>query len=184
MEKTVSQVQQNITAFASTHPITPKKIESHPYFFLSLDLVNSTELKSRNEAWHLLLDAFYSSVDREVKKISGMQSWKYIGDEVLFFKRLHDMPDLEECVCSAYEAARTVTAVMRNIRDDNPQNYQANISVKGTAWVAKAVRIPPTSDRNKISREHRNLVVSIPADSGQSLKDFLGPDIEIGRAHV
>lgn len=173
----VAEVRKNIADLTPAKSITTKKAESHPYFFLSLDLVNSTELKSTDEKWPTLIEAFYGAADSEVKKIQNIQSWKSVGDEVLFYKKLRSVADLEQCVEMAYDAVKTVAAEMKNIQEPDATT---KLSVKGTAWIAKAVRLPPAENRYDIGSEHRNLVISIPADRGQTFQDFLGPDIDIG----
>ena len=174
-------VKQTISKLQSGGHAEPQVIQSSAYLFISLDLVNSTEFKSKCEGWPALLESFYSNADHEVKKIPDIQSWKFVGDEVLFYKKLRSIQDLEDALAKALTAVKTVSAQVRNaqLSDERARNAP-HLSVKGTAWIGKAATVPAGSNRNEIGAEHRNLVVPTRGPRDQPLIDFLGPDIDTG----
>ena len=65
--------------------IDTKETESFVYLFCSFDIVESTYLKSINPQWAKLFNQFYDSSLRDLEK-QGFEFWKYVGDEVLFYK--------------------------------------------------------------------------------------------------
>ncbi len=173
VKRKISEIQGETTP--------PDSIKSAVYLFLSLDLVNSTEFKSKCDGWPGILESFYSNADREVKKISDVQSWKFVGDEVLFYKKINSILDLEEALIKSLDAVRTVSAQVKNAQlVDDRAKHAPSLSVKGTAWVGKAASVPHGSNRNEIGAEHRNLVVPIRGPKDMPLIDFLGPDIDTG----
>lgn len=152
------------------------------YFFLSLDLVNSTAFKERNrDDWQFWIRSFYD----EAKNFWTNQQvttrptvWKYAGDEVLFYKRLRSVRDCQVAVQESYRALRSVSSTVRTWTEQrNPRMY-----VKGVCWAAHVEYKSPAPNSDLLSIDGpRNVVFESPMDlgSGKTL-DFLGPEVDAG----
>jgi len=147
------------------------------YLFLSVDIIDSTNIKCTKASWTSLFRSFYDSfpkrlnknIDKEnttFKKIQGKQHkifdlqhptvWKLIGDEILFYLEIMDY----------YEQVLFTTIAFRNtIIEHNikKQGYE----VKGTIWFAN------------IDGNQRNLKLTSKIQD-LSLNDFLGSVFDIG----
>jgi hypothetical protein len=65
------------------------------YLFLSIDMANSTAFKGREPRWPFVLHHFYEDVVREIRTVCPrFNVWKYIGDEVTFWRRMEPSDDL------------------------------------------------------------------------------------------
>src|SRR6476659_5161432 len=77
------------------------------YFFLSLDLVNSTAYKANNADWKYRIRMFYDEAKDYWRNRSTSFSprvWKYAGDEVLFYAKVESVRQLEDALASSYDA--------------------------------------------------------------------------------
>jgi hypothetical protein len=166
--------------------------QSGVYFFLSFDLVNSTKFKAQKENayWPMVVNQFYEISYKEVRKVEHARVWKYVGDEVLFYKRLASIADLEQTMANAFRALRgTISSLHGTFPTTRTQ-----LSVKATCWVAPMAYIPPDTleaAQQKYLKEGsapgageqfpRNIIVQVPYGSSRSSQlDFLGPDIDAG----
>ncbi|MHA4213479.1 NUDIX domain-containing protein [Bacillus cereus] len=145
------------------------------YIFYSFDLVNSTSFKAKfTDGWPEVVEGFYALVKEKLMLLhNGVKVWKYIGDEVLFYKRLSELQEM-------HEAPRVALKVIRYMNEELSRvfpNSKKLLDIKATIWLA------PIDDKTKQQNKYmtrRNLVFQVDGIRGDGRKDFLGPDIDMG----
>lgn len=150
------------------------KPKSGVYLFFSFDLVNSTQFKaSHPEEWPVVVRRFYELIINELTtRLSSTIVWKFVGDEVLFFKQILKKQDLYAALPAAHDAQLATIELLHK----NFSSSRELLDVKGTIWIAEAQPVQP-SDIEKMTAESRNIIVEI----GRSpTRDFLGPEIDVG----
>lgn len=151
------------------------------YFFLSLDLVNSTEYKAKNGDWKHLIRMFYDQAADYWQNHQGSfqpHVWKYAGDEVLFYGKVRSVSELEAAVEASYRALKTVC---KTVQTWTEHRSTTTLYVKGTCWCAFAEYQKPSAESAaREERGHaRNIVFQSPLGRTYAL-DFLGPEIDAG----
>lgn len=151
--------------------------------FISFDLVNSTQFKleEKNE-WSTVIVYFYDAIKAMVKKeIQGIEIWKYLGDEMVFY---YNISDIEKVYNIPDELFRIQENVINKIRENFDK--AKILDIKCTIWLAGITRIKPDkigtrglSNGNEVN-VHRNIVHMIMDSNNKTMIDFLGPDIDIG----
>lgn len=150
------------------------------YLFLSFDLVNATEYKTRNyNNWFSTFINFYKEMTKRLNDsnspIRNAKIWKYLGDEVLFYLKITNKKEIFLCLPFLLE---TITAVQKFLNQEESM-YFDKIYVKTTIWIADVIdeKIIKTSEiENKI-----NNIIFCPNSSSQKHEiDFLGSDIDLG----
>jgi 8-oxo-dGTP pyrophosphatase MutT (NUDIX family) len=170
---------------------TPAPRASELYVFFSFDLVNSTRYKQVNrDGWPRVTRWFYELIERGIRTGSagaGVRLWKYVGDEVLLYKRISSPADLFECVPAAYDAMdRAVHAIHAEFPDT-----KTVLSIKGVVWCAQAHHLRAEDFAGAPAGEigpYRNIVLPRTLAVGQEETenldtdnlDFLGPDVDVG----
>lgn len=148
--------------------------------FASFDLSNSTLFKSKYDIWPIIVNQFYDLSVRELNKSNEFKVWKYVGDEVLFYKKIYDIESLGWDVDYIYESSKNVTENIYEAFEDT-KNF---LPVKSTAWIAVVEDQPPQDIDNLLNNNHKkhasNYIVKLPDNSGNTTTDFIGPDIDIG----
>lgn len=169
----------------------PAPRASELYVFFSFDLVNSTRYKQVNrDGWPRVTRWFYELIESGIRKGSagtGVRLWKYVGDEVLLYKRIDSPAALFECVPAAYEAMeRAVLAIHSEFPDT-----KTVLSIKCVVWCAQVHHLRAEDFAGSPAREigpYRNIVlprtVPVGEEEPEALDtdnlDFLGPDIDVG----
>ena len=92
--------------------IDTSETKSFVYLFCSFDIVESTYLKSINPQWAKLFNQFYDSSVRDLEK-QGFEFWKYVGDEVLFYKKLENK-DLKDFHLIPNNVFNSMNAIQNN----------------------------------------------------------------------
>ena len=154
------------------------------YVFCSYDIVESTYLKSINYHWAQLFDHFY---DASLRKLSreGFEFWKYVGDEVLFYKKLNqdDLKEFHSIPSRVYE-------IMLELQKEIHQEFEGTqmfLALKGTLWLAKVFE-PNRLEKSNFTNGTNNILIrkhpplnylTIPQEYIDMI-DFLGPDIDLG----
>ena len=155
------------------------------YVFFSFDLVDSTLYKNnQKEIWPTVFSHFYTLVRKGMKqKFRGINVWKYIGDEVLFFKELNSKEDLFDVIPGSQEV---LTSTLKHLNDVYKENLKP-LSLKGTIWCAPVteargveLRIPQDEKPRNFSIDNVYEDFDTPYEKSTSRKDFIGPDIDIG----
>lgn len=146
------------------------------YLFVSFDLVNSTKFKSEDTSWPVVISQFYTIAVREVQKEqSGFKVWKFVGDEVLFFKTVRSIEKTADDIRNLYSA---LWAMNNAIAGAFPQT-RFNLSVKGTAWCALCTKIESGDLEAALEEPPANvLITDIVSEVAQ--RDFIGPDVDVG----
>jgi len=161
------------------------------FMFLSIDMVNSTEFKNHEPLWPYVIHRFYMYCVDEIKQVCPhFNVWKYIGDEVVFWRHVVAADNLATLTRDIHAALLRVIAKLDQIDGEHGIRTRNLISAKATVWVAAADFVPnPLSQgrngasklQNKIIRE--NHIIGL--DAGRQvhetiLFDFVGPEIDIG----
>ena len=162
------------------------------FLFLSIDMVNSTEFKNHEPLWPFVIHKFYVCVVEDVKKVCPHWNvWKYIGDEVVFWRHVQRTDNLAQLIHDTHAALLRIMEKLDQIEGKNHIHTRNLISAKATVWTAAADFVPSpmigghrdqaVTHPNKIIREDH----IIGLDGGQQahetvLFDFIGPEIDIG----
>ncbi|MBS6506014.1 hypothetical protein [Streptococcus vestibularis] len=155
--------------------------QSFVYLFCSFDIVESTYLKSINPQWAKLFNQFYDWSVRDLEKL-GFEFWKYVGDEVLFYKKL-EKKDLENFHLIPSKVFNSMNSIQNELHKEY-QNTKMFLALKGTLWISKVIE-PSLVDLNKSYFINDNIVIKkLPKLSYSVLPqvfiDFLGPEIDLG----
>jgi len=152
------------------------------YVFLSYDLVDSTRYKSLERTqWPLVTKQFYEFIEDGIRKrISKFRLWKYVGDELLLYKRIRDSAELREILPNAFDV---LNKTISKIHSAFPST-RTILSIKATAWCADVDDLPPQDLKSAESTlkalPSPNIIVGKDSNSGKHQVDFLGPDIDVG----
>jgi len=190
-DTTIETLRQTVRDAHSRRGTEPEEDLSGVYFFLSLDLVNSTKFKTaQRDRWLPMLGSFYDEAVQEVfASFAGPKSsslwegafdgvqptlWKYAGDEVLFYLRLESKRQAVLCVPAAFEALAATRSAVET-------NSGGELSVKGTCWSAVVDYVHRANLRVKGAQTAAlNVMLMTDLSDGSSVFDFLGPDIDAG----
>lgn len=170
------------STFSQSGEIEERVREDFAVLFVSFDLVNSTAFKAAHDRWPLVISQFYEITLREVRELSPeFKLWKFVGDEVLFFRPVSDFAQLAADIRGLFAAIGKVVQHM-DATFEEAKNF---LSVKGTAWLAKVTYIPPGQMREVFQQEAGakslcNIMVEVPHEEAGSVVDFLGPDVDVG----
>lgn len=150
------------------------------YVFFSFDLAGSTHFKTLEPAlWPVVVQKFYELIqDNREKRLDKARLWKYVGDEVLLYKKIGRVQEIYECVPDAYAV---LNDTIKRLHETYPKTRQA-LSVKATVWCARTRYIAPheiaAGDVDfGATPEGGNRNLIIYPDGQQESPDFLGPDI-------
>lgn len=150
------------------------------YLFISFDLVNSTEYKSKYpNKWPEIFSEFYSIVEQECKykfDNADVNIWKYVGDEILLYIFINDKEVLYNSLSYIDEILSTSITKVKAFSDDlnkdmTPYINKVELSIKSTVWIANLI------DNTKDNIDCKNVII-YPKDT--TSKDFLGNYIDTG----
>jgi|GEM_PF-2407469 NUDIX domain len=135
-------------------------------FFLSFDIVNSTQFKVVEPSkWVSKTKDFYKGIKEKIEEISDTaRVWKSQGDEVLIYFTINDIKKLYNCIENIYSILKEL---IKNIQENEGKSL---LSVQATLWVALV-------SEDKKDDQNINLAISSTFQSGY---DFIGPDIDFG----
>ncbi|MCR8927454.1 hypothetical protein NLI92_002838 [Priestia megaterium] len=144
------------------------------YLFYSFDLVNSTVFKTQyKNDWPSVIQKFYELVRRKIQTThEKTRVWKYIGDEVLFYKRVSSIAELYLAPNFCIETIETVTSQLYA----SYKFTKKKLFIKGTVWIANVHE----QGENNSSETEQNIVFQVDGIKGERNKDFLGPQIDLG----
>lgn len=147
------------------------------YLFFSFDLVNSTKYKAQfPRHWPIVTTHFYDIVANEMAtRFTSARLWKYVGDEILFYKLVTSAGDVRECLRLARDVVITVIAVLHQVYAE----ARPILSLKGSVWIADVEYVKPTDSR-EVQLGKRNLVTGVATLTTAGDRDFLGPEIDTG----
>lgn len=152
------------------------------YIFFSYDLMNSTKYKTVNKTqWPLVIRRFYELIEDGVKKwLTNVHLWKYVGDELLLYKKLRSIVDIHDCIPKAYRVLHDSIDRLHSEFSDT----KTILSVKAAVWCARVYYIAPQNiqgiNEQYPGQVHRNIVAVHLGGSNREGLDFLGPDIDVG----
>lgn len=152
--------------------------EDYLYLFVSYDLVNSTKFKSDNlSIWPIVYNKFYDLLRKENQsKIKNINIWKYIGDEILFYKKINKSIELYEIFSQVDSIIDNIVKGIHNLFGDSV----SILSIKSLIWIAP-VKYIPSQDLSKVKElKFYNIMFHTYQKPDQLQLDFLGPDIDLG----
>jgi hypothetical protein len=184
----VDDTREGIAAAVASKeaPSPPAKLSRQEvYVLFSYDLVNSTAYKiASRDRWPPVISYFYQLIEGGLQKWLGgdVKRWKYVGDELLLYRRVRSIDDIRGCLGAAHQVLKDA---INRLYDRFPET-RALLSVKAVVWCASVHQIPP-QDINIIERSvtapdaepvFRNIL--LPSESLGGSVDFLGPEIDVG----
>lgn len=175
----------------SIRTVTSSINEEELILFLSFDLVNSTEYKSRNyNSWFPVLIEITERIKELVlKKIEHSQMWRSIGDEIVFIVNITNYNQLESAVQNSFSILNEVIKEIQTgeilnkgkftVEEKNMFIYQNVLSLKATSWIAL---VSKTSDVTKENKGVQNLMYMYNHDTRNGIPtyEFQGNDIDTG----
>lgn len=169
--------EKNIIArISELKPPAAQPAEKALYLFASFDLVNSTKFKSEDNKWPVVISQFYTMAVREVQKDqSGFKVWKFVGDEVLFFKIVRSIEALAADIQRLYAANWSINDALVGAFP----HTRYNLSVKSTVWCALCTQLQSGELEAALNDPPSNvLITDIVSEVTQ--RDFIGPDVDVG----
>lgn len=143
----------------------------HPpkvFIFISIDLVNSTSYKLTDQNWPNVFADFFGIVQDNFKKnIPNLQVWKYVGDEVLFFKEISDLNSLLKIPSNVF---KQMELCQKKLHIQKPECKNI-LYLKATLWIAAV--------KNSSDTQNKNIPNVMPLLE-ESLHDYIGVDIDEG----
>lgn len=144
---------------------------SGSYLFISFDLVNSTAFKNSDPHWPPLFNNFFDHSQISTRNyFPKCQTWKMIGDEILFYMPVEDIDELLTAPQKVY------TLLQKSIKFlEKECKSKGILSVKATMWASRVMELRHSefysSGVNYLLKSH---------NGDQMVLDFLGPDIDTG----
>src|SRR5579872_508074 len=120
-----------LESFSADRAGSPRVFEC--YIFLSVDLAGSTQFKqSAKNEWMEKTRIFYDVTKRRVaEKITRATIWKYIGDEIVFCKKISEAIEISEFVESAKQVVSDIASFIESSTESSP----TMLSAKGVVWL-------------------------------------------------
>lgn len=159
-----------------TNKIEPKNSNSGSLFFLSFDMVNSTEFKNRApQKWQKYVSNFYSECEKEIlSKFEKVSLWKKSGDEVLFYLKLVSIEELTSAIPEIYATLNKLKSLVNN------DIAKGVLSVKATLWVAIVGSELDSQESTDSEQQGTLLINNLYFQERYGSYDFIGPDIDFG----
>ena len=147
-------------------------IKDKVYLFISFDLVNSTLFKSEfTNRWASIFEnVFYSTLLNILNKDNKLKIWKYIGDEVLFYKEINNFKELNilsEIEKTIQMTEENLVLALNKLTKECQKDNEIPLYIKATTWIANI--------GNSKNPKYRNIAIETPLGI-----DFLGSDIDLG----
>jgi len=154
------------------------------YLFWSFDLVGSTALKAKSfETFHWVdvIRDFYHQCEALLQRlgVEDARVWKYIGDEVLFYRRIVQPAQIEDTVRAIFRGLDGYTTELAT--STKYAEVVPYVSIKAFAWLVPVMSYVHAAGAND---EFADVAGSIRGDD-QIIEengriDFLGPNIDAG----
>lgn len=194
--------------------------DSGIYMFFSFDLVNSTGFKhSHEEKWKTVISAFYKIVSEKFLGNNGIiggefsskrwgyvegyppkamqepfKLWKYIGDEVLLYKKIVCEEEIEINIEWVYREKRDILERLIQCRCEFAQKKNCSMcatcdyklavecksyaeAIRNTLGLKTCIWIAECGSRKG---DHKNIAYRGEERYELNMLDFLGPDIDEG----
>lgn len=185
----VKELSQEAEEIVEAQPIQ-EFLRIDLFLFISFDLVGSTALKREKLStceWVDVIKHFYSHFQKGFATENGFSTWKYIGDEILFYKRITSHSDIEPAIRQAFRSMSDFELELENGQYDEAAPL---ISVKSVAWLAP-IQWLTSSLASGMAKNYAELRAHLQSDDqvigklpeeGKSNEpfDFLGPNIDAG----
>jgi len=110
-----------------TYEGTPLPSEEVVYLFISFDLYEFTLFKTQNKvSWSPAIQLFLNLFDHE---FTGVDYWKFNGDELLYKKRVTSLIEIKDIIIKAYRCMELIESSFRS-------TLKKRIYIKAGAWIA------------------------------------------------
>lgn len=106
------------------HDTAPIMSKQSLYVFFSIDICNSTKLKTELKNWFNANLMLYNVL------FDSMHFWKYNGDEVLYSEHFSDLESLIDIVVKAY-------TYLKQLQNELCKEFGKSFRLKGTIWLAE-----------------------------------------------
>lgn len=183
--------KENIPTTSLYKKLNESSKEEELILFISFDLVNSTEYKSRNyTSWFSVLIEITERIKALVlQNIEKSQLWRSIGDEIIFIVNITSEEQLKKAVQSAFFILNEVIKEIKNgsilsnagFGEEEVSVFRSQnvLSLKSTAWIASVHR---TSNYKNNNTGVQNLmyIYNNGNDEGLPTYEFQGNDIDTG----
>ena len=142
------------------------------YMFFSFDLVNSTQFKTKyKNKWPIVFDEFYTNITKAmIEQVNGSVVWKYIGDEVLFYKKI-------DCKKDLFIHLPTLLKIKTDVMDKinkKVNESRGNLYLKTCVWIASARHIPfDTMNKEEVNEYLESGEIEELADLEEVLRAIL-----------
>jgi hypothetical protein len=155
------------------------------YVFFSFDLVGSTNLKSRTLVgynWIDVIKYFYARCEDLLRsfQVTDAIVWKYIGDEVAFYRRITCPDQIEQAVSAIFRCLEAFVLELPQSKYGDAAEY---ISIKAISWLAPIKSYVDGLHADKV-RAFKEVSDGFKGDDQlieqESKIDFLGPNIDAG----
>ena len=173
--------QQNIpAAHESPYPLVN--------LFFAFDIVNSTQYKSMTKYWPMVIPELIAKIAKRVQNDNDLrdsQTWRIIGDEIIFTQPIFNASELNEAVAAVFRITQEVACSVRNGEffsklqtppDENVTLLQPRntLSVKASAWIGVI--------NGKFESPYDNILHYYEAQPNTTnmIPDYLGRDIDTG----
>lgn len=176
----------NLDGTDQTDPLSEDDIDVDNclYLFISYDLVNSTQYKSHDQDWPIVIEQFFNIIEQKLKAqnpTSNAKLWRYAGDEILFYMEVRDENVLPEALQTSYEVLLHVV----NYLHRKYTKTKTILSAKGAMWCARVGHLGSLA-MDQVHHKFKklgisNILVKIEeTTTKRSHIDFLGQDIDLG----
>ncbi|MFI3169328.1 MAG: hypothetical protein R3Y06_05230 [Faecalibacterium sp.] len=141
--------------------------------FISFDLVNCTLYKSRYKGkWasgvSSVIDYILTALNES--PVEGYQFWKVLGDEVVYTKSIHSIPEIADILDDVYAAVVDINKKIKSAQIGDAQTAKI-LAVKATIWIADISPSHLSAD---------NIAVQYKVGNGEVRNEYLGTDIDGG----
>lgn len=173
-------VKRELSDFIAQTKELERNEQNDVYIFCSYDIVESTYLKTIRNDWIDLIKQFYDNSKTYLEKY-GFEFWKYIGDEVLLYKKLVN-EDLKDIHLFPERLFKVMNIIQESLFENFPETRMF-LALKGTMWIAHVTEfdLQLSKTNNLIS----NIAIKQKTTSSYNpfefeLLDFLGKDVDLG----
>lgn len=129
----------------------PKDFEK-VFIFTSFDIVNSTVYKQINNEWLEKFSSIYDIIETNIKnKHENIVTWKYVGDEILFYQEISNIEELVTYVSDTFQ-------ILVNSQN---QLYQEHEDTKNILYLKGALWIAPVCNIDNEGTNIKNVIVPV-----------------------
>ena len=147
------------------------------YFFASFDLCNFTSIKTISTSWILIIATIYELLKSD--KPFEMNFWKFLGDELLFYRKVHSIREIVELSKFADEFRDYMEYALNERVHLN--EYSDILRVKAGVWISNVMELKHLHVNNLDNIVSNDISQSyMYLDEQTKRYDFVGVNIDEG----